>query len=182
MKKGKMSGRAGLRNTFAFTLVELLITLGLVGFLATAMVTTLNPLGILFKGSDAQRKKDLNRIKTAFEDFYNDQGSYVNNSGIYKNGNKPNYTIAKLNLASNCKTSIFSPYLKSWPCSPGNIPYSVEIDPLGLGKFNNYMVCTKLENVADKNIPTIIRKRKDVLKNYCVSSGNVDWAKIITSD
>jgi len=59
-----------------FTLVELLIVMAILLMMATMMVGTLNSVGIFNKARDARRKKDIGRIKIAFEDYYNDKGCY----------------------------------------------------------------------------------------------------------
>ena len=179
MKKIEIFDQAGLRITLAFTLVEVLIVMGMVAFLAMMVIANLNPIALFDKARDAERKKDLSRVKTAFEEFYNDHGSYVNASGIYKNGKVTNYKVENLNSGINCNKSIFGPYLNSWPCDPKGVPYSITRDPLNNGKENNYMVCTMLENIVDKDIPPSKRNIKNVI-NYCVSSENVDWKKIIS--
>ena len=58
-----------IRDNKAFTLVELLVVMTILVILTTMMIGIFNAIGITNKGRDAQRKKDLNRIKVAFEEY-----------------------------------------------------------------------------------------------------------------
>lgn len=150
-----------------FTLVELLIVMAIVAVLAIIVAGVLNPATLINKGKDAQRKKDLNRIKIAFEEYFNDKGCYPNNVDIW-------------NISTNCNSSsIFSPYLSPWPCDPNGQPYII--------KFINcttFKVITNLQNKKDNDIPTNWYTREDVTMvdiytkdqvNYGVSSSNILW-------
>lgn len=59
-----------------FTLVEMLVVMGVLGVLATALLVTLNPIDQLRKSNDAQRKSDLAQIKRALDLYYDDNGKY----------------------------------------------------------------------------------------------------------
>lgn len=57
-----------------FTLIEILVTLSIIGFLATIVI--FSSASTLRRGRDAQRKSDLKNIADALELFYNDHGVY----------------------------------------------------------------------------------------------------------
>ena len=59
-----------------FTLLELLIVIGLLGVLTTILVAVVNPVSQFAKARDAQRKTDLDNIQKALELYYNDNGEY----------------------------------------------------------------------------------------------------------
>jgi len=61
-------------NKSAFTLIELLITIMILGVLA-ALITG-NFFTSLKKGRDAKRKADLEQVKQALEMYYEDKRSY----------------------------------------------------------------------------------------------------------
>lgn len=60
----------------AFTLMELLIVIALLGLISIAAVYFFNPIAQIKKTRDTTRKNDLAMIKRAVEDFYNDTGRY----------------------------------------------------------------------------------------------------------
>lgn len=58
----------------AFTLVELLVVVSLIGILATLVLANLN--SARERARDAERKSDLRNIQTALRLYYNDNNSY----------------------------------------------------------------------------------------------------------
>lgn len=155
-----------------FTLVELIVSLTIVVLLATAMIGAFNAIGITNKGRDAQRKKDLGRIKIAMEEYFNDKGSYPADVDTW-------------NIKSNChSTTVFAPYLVPWPCDPNEEPYKIIVDK------NQFRVFANLENKTDKDIPPYWYEdskfmveglgKNDV--NYGVSSSNILWYDLIPPD
>ncbi|MDD2225100.1 MAG: type II secretion system protein [Candidatus Shapirobacteria bacterium] len=148
-----------------FTLVEILIAMTIVIFLVMAMVGIFNATGTVDKGRDTQRKKDLKRIKVAFEEYLNDKGSYPMDVGTW-------------NKMSNCGSAVFSPYLSPWPCDPDGKPYMIIVE-----KKDRFRVLTNLKNKKDKDIPTNWYTRTDILLtgftansvNFGVSSSDIVW-------
>jgi len=55
------------RNQKGFTLLELLIVIGIIAILSVALVFVLNPSEALKKGRDSQRISDLTTLKKAIE-------------------------------------------------------------------------------------------------------------------
>lgn len=66
------------KNTAGFTLVELLITIVIIGILVSGLILIIDPATQLQKNRDAQRKSDLAQIQKAFETFHQDNGKYPN--------------------------------------------------------------------------------------------------------
>ncbi len=62
------------RNNFGFTLVELLVTISILGVLATIGLTAFTSSQA--RGRDAQRKSDLKQIASSLELYYADYGKY----------------------------------------------------------------------------------------------------------
>jgi prepilin-type N-terminal cleavage/methylation domain-containing protein len=155
-----------------FTLVELMIGITILVILMTIMVMTLNPGGILDKGNDARRKKDLERIKIAFEEYYNDKGCYP-----------PAELIMQLMDSTNCNSqTIFDPWLKPWPCDPEGVPYYLSGDETAsCSKW--FKVLTNLANQQDKDIPNNWYNEGNVgverwsaqQVNFGKSSTNINW-------
>lgn len=97
-----------------FTLVELLVVIGIIGILSVAVLITLNPFAQIQKGNDTKRKEDLSQIQKALETYYHDNGSYPKSSSNYKiiftgnvNGNPADWG-----------TNGFSPYMSQLPLDP----------------------------------------------------------------
>jgi len=61
LKKGRSSG---------FTLIELLIVIAVIGLLAVALLSAINPAEQLKKSRDAARKSDAAELLNAYERFY----------------------------------------------------------------------------------------------------------------
>ena len=87
-----------------FTLIELLIVIALIGILAVALLSAINPLEQLRKGRDSARKADASELLNAIERFnasyqcypwnYDISTSVCADSGSYTNlgeGDKPNF-------------------------------------------------------------------------------------------
>jgi prepilin-type N-terminal cleavage/methylation domain-containing protein len=168
------------------TLVEVLVVMTIIAILSIMMVMVLNPISNVNKARDAQRKKDLSRIRIAFEEYNNDKGCYP---GAAK--------IAELTDSKNCGSkTIFSPWLSPWPCDPNGWSYVIVGQTDSLGHYvdcsKTYRVAANLDNKKDKNIPDnwYIDNRMNITGldnrlgrtyylnsevNYGVSSDNLLW-------
>lgn len=163
------------KRIWGFTLVELLMVMAVLAVVATIAVGTFNSVGIYNRARDARRKKDIGRIKVAFEEYYNDKGCYPS-KGI----------VSTLMSKSNCGSNIFSPWLSSWPCDPNGSPYQIAVESflVGDGCPKWYKVLTELENKSDSGIPDNWNEVFTSLgggygsdtANFGVSSSNVDWS------
>jgi prepilin-type N-terminal cleavage/methylation domain-containing protein len=59
-----------------FTLIELMVVIGLIMILATVSIALINPVAQMQKALDAQRKSDLGQIMHSLELYYHDNGQY----------------------------------------------------------------------------------------------------------
>lgn len=129
----------------AATLVEILLVMAVVLILVAVAIGVLNPTALVRRSHDVQRKKDLDRIKIAFEEFYNDRGCFPSiNEYLYK-----------LNDPKNCETDVFEPWLMEWPCDPETRqPYVIFISTV-MGSHDpsncphSFKILTKLSNPKD---------------------------------
>lgn len=70
-----------MKNNRGFTLMELLVVIGILVILAIMILLILNPMTQIRKTHDGKRKADLAKLKTVFEDYYNDHNCYPNDLG-----------------------------------------------------------------------------------------------------
>lgn len=130
-KPTKVKNTVGPTQT-GFTLIEILIV---VVILLLIIISSLFYFQRhLMRSRDATRKSDLDRIKVAFEEYYNDKRCYP-----------------LPHLLLNCGDSSLSPYLKEVPCDPlTREPYlyqSYEGD-----YCQGYRLLAKLEVETDQDI------------------------------
>lgn len=151
-----------------FSLIELLVVMAILASLMIMAIMALSPQSLIGKANDSKRKDDLNKIRTAFEEYFNDKGSY------------PDYIkIETWNVKSNCGKELeeMAPYLDKWPCDPTGELYTILVDK------NWFKVVTNLENKKDKDIPDGWYSGDGNYKsafdkdevNYGVSSLNILW-------
>ncbi len=70
-----------MKTKKGFTLVELLIVIGIIGVLAGMVIAVLNPRHFQAKSRDAKRKADLEQVRSALEMYRADNGNYPAGSG-----------------------------------------------------------------------------------------------------
>lgn len=116
-----------------FTLIELLVVISIIGILTTLVAANLNAARV--RARDAERKSDLKNISTALRLYFNDNGSFPDNSAI--------------------------PWGQSWTANNGNTVYMnmVPQDPLAPTQIYTYQpgatkdtftLTSCLENSSDK--------------------------------
>jgi len=62
-----------LFNRKGFTLIELLVVIAVLGVLAAAVITAINPLGKINAAKDANVKSDISGIASALQSYYTGQ-------------------------------------------------------------------------------------------------------------
>lgn len=126
--------------------MELLIVVAILGILAI-MFLMVNWKRNVYRAMDARRKTDVANIRTAFEEYYNDNECYP-----------------PLEVLDNCGSSGMptdpvkpglAPYLKRVPCDPTTkTPYLYEPDSASNLCTGN-RVCTQLQDQHDPDIASI---------------------------
>lgn len=145
--------------------------ISIIAVMAVMMVGVLNPAVLSNKANDARRKKDIGRIKVAFEEYFNDKGCFPTRDFVDSH--------------STCNTAGFAPWLSSWPCDPAGGQYRVVVDTATCPLY--FKIYTNLQNKQDGQIPsgwydgssltyhfgdgTLTKEEA----NYGVSSTNVNW-------
>ncbi len=117
-----------MKNSRAFTLVEVLIVVLIISIMVIVSLILLDPLLIVGKGYDAQRKGDLNRFKKQMEQYYSDKGCYPPLAEVCFSGGT-NGVLANKTSCILCGSESGSPtlspyYDKPLPCDPNYPTYS----------------------------------------------------------
>lgn len=115
-------------------MIELLIVIAVVAFLL--LILYLLSQTQLGRSRDAVRKADLERIKIAFEDYYNDNGCYPD-----------------ADVLQDCRGTSFQPYLPLIPCDPLTKQPYIYV-PYEENQCGGYRVYSILE---DQNDPQIVQ-------------------------
>jgi len=114
-----------------FTLTELLIVITIVTFLAT--LATVGYINQLRKARDAKRKSHLQKMRLAFEDYYNDWGCYPD--GV---------------TFETCDSSDFSPWLPRVYCD--DLGENYKVIPQGEDCPSWYAIYTNIEYPKDHQL------------------------------
>lgn len=116
-------------KTNGFTLIEMILVVGIIAIMATMLLTVLNPFNQFAKAADARRKSDLSQIQKALESYYADNGRYPPNAVSCK------YSIQGNNGdANDCIEwgSSWQPYMNIVPEDPTTgHTYIYYVDPNG---------------------------------------------------
>ena len=93
LKKSLPASLRSLRR--GFTLIELLIVISILGILAVAVLSAINPVEQLKKSRDARRKSDVAELLNAHERYFTTFGCYVwdNYTGTCANGTNPSAAV-----------------------------------------------------------------------------------------
>ncbi len=133
-----------INKNSGLSLVEVLIVVAILTILMIMALTMLPKQ--MQKARDATRKSDLQKIKRAFEHYYNDNGCYPASDVLENCGGK-----------SPVKHSL-SPYLQDIPCDPSDGSYYLYAPYDKQGGSNTcdgYRVWTKLEEDDDPEISNL---------------------------
>jgi prepilin-type N-terminal cleavage/methylation domain-containing protein len=138
------------KYSFGFTLVELMIVIAVIAILAALVIAFFTTQ--LFKGTDAKRKADIDRIKIAAEEYEKDHNCY------------PEYITCGIH-----KDQPIYPYLNDVPCDPKtNASYQYEHDGESCPSW--FRVYAVLENTRDLSSTPLIGP--SYAFNYVRSSEN----------
>lgn len=118
------------QKSLAFTTMELLVTIAILLILFIIFLY-FGPFKQINKAHDATRKKDLERLSIAFEDYNNDH-----------------YCYPTQEMINNCGSEDLSPYLDSVPCDPTlGVPYQLIVSPDSCPQ--NFIIFALLQTEGD---------------------------------
>ncbi|MDP2671385.1 MAG: type II secretion system protein [bacterium] len=139
-----------------FTLVELLVVIAVIGILVTLVIVAVDPVQVIRKSQDTRRRSDLQAMRVALQQFYNDYKYYPRNNNEGKlycwslsgsDGTLLSFTGTTAwssNGSSSCTTSDTS-YIKALPKNPtfttGGYYYQVFDGPY---PYQSYRLLTNL--------------------------------------
>jgi len=111
-----------------FTLIELIVVIGILGILASATLLALNPFAQFQKANDAKRKADLSQIQKALESYYQDYQVYPDSL---------NYQLDPVTTPPSTKTKLdwgssWQPYMDVLPKDPTSSRHYVYYSPATL--------------------------------------------------
>lgn len=92
------------KRELGFTLIELLVVIAIIGILAAVVLVSLNSART--KARDSRRLADIRQLMTGMELFYNDNGSY------------PDQSAALANPTTTDGSPAWSTYVNLWPVAP----------------------------------------------------------------
>jgi len=141
----------------AFTLIEMLVVISIIGILATLVAANLN--SARSRARDAQRKSDIKNIQTALRLYYNDFGGYPgstnggNIKGCGLSNPPPPSSLCPWNSAwaingEKCSDAGATCYMQTLPRDPLSPTQSYKYTQFD---SDDYILSACLENASDTN-------------------------------
>ena len=161
LKKSISNSRYAIRNTSkAFTLIEMLIVVAIIGILASAIMVGLGPAQQ--KGRDARRMSDLNGAQNALELYFTQNSQYPLSE------NTP-ITFSSLETSGGSSNIFSSVGVKNFVTSgPSGDDYCYESS----GNGSNYVIGARLEIPPTTDTSHACPSGfscNGVTPNYCIS-------------
>lgn len=154
----------------AFTLVELLVVISIIGILASIGLVSFRTAQA--RSRDAQRKSDLKEIGSALELYYSDYGQYPNGTNGQING-CPSNLQTPCTWGSGEFTDGKTIYFKTLPRDkvPGH-NYFYRPVSVGTAPNSGYQLYAYLENSEDPSIITTTVSCGSINCNFSITSSN----------
>ena len=159
-----------------FSLIELVVVIGMLAILFTVLVGILNPLTQINKARDTQREHDLEQIRTAVDTYYADTGCYPQTIPFNFSFSKGTSVYSqKIPQDTNCSSnSPASCYLyetdTTSSCPQWSVLYAKLTNPI-INTNKVYCPLSQMQNCNATNYTSLGY-------NYCLVSGNIDCSYI----
>jgi len=133
-----------IKRNKGFTLIEILVVIGIIALLATIVVIAINPARQFAQGRNTQRVSHLNTILNAVGQNLADNKGIFNCPGIGTPVGAASTTIGTGGGLSNLQSCLVPTYIpSSIPVDPTNgtsvdTKYEISVD-----SFGRYMLCAK---------------------------------------
>lgn len=118
-----------IQKKAGFTLIEILIVVGIIALLSTVVFVALDPVQRFADARNSRRFSDVNNILTAVHEYI------VDNDGALPSGLSTGMASTVLGTCGTCVdlSTPLAPYLKSMPLDPGtgaaaDTGYSISVD------------------------------------------------------
>ncbi len=146
-------------NNQGFTLNELLVIVGIIAIISMVLLRNINPLQQFFRGYDTVRRNDLQKLKTAFENYFSDNDCYPDPD-----------------VLTQCNSNVLEPYLDKIPCDPSSgEPYEIYSLPVDSSCPQKYSIYGDITSSLDSRGDDITYCPKTI----AVSSVDMNYLDII---
>lgn len=115
-----------LSSPKGFTLIEMIVVIGIIAAIAGVVLAVVDPMTQFQKANDGRRKSDLAQIQKALEQYYQDKGRYPTHST-----SSPLYRIKKFDGVTTDWGQAFTPYINVLPKDPNGSKNYVYYSPTG---------------------------------------------------
>lgn len=142
-----VSKKVRSRPNSGFSMLEILVVVAILALLIISLLLVVQLQ--LMRSRDAIRKGHLEKLKVAFEGYYNDNDCYPPTDVFFNGGSEPDGALCNKPLAA------LEGYLDVVPCDPETEkPYTYY--PLENGEIcSGYRLYAKLEDENDQGIPKV---------------------------
>lgn len=154
-----------------FTLVELLVVIGLLGVIATVSIILINPQAQINKSNDGLRKSDLVKIQSALEIYRADNGDYPGNIGWCSQLSSVSY--------QDIRQALTPQYMSTLPTDPkfGN---TTEDYYYWHNEYGEYRLYAVLEFTGDPKVVANVQG-SDGIVGSCPGASNQYNYKVVSS-
>lgn len=115
--------RPSFIQSLGFTMIELLIVISILGFLAVAVLAAINPIEQINRGKDTGSRSDAEQLLSAMDRFYSSNGYYIWQTGV----NDPNTATGANGVSAAAPgTTTVSFFTTTPPTDAGTTPCTWE--------------------------------------------------------
>lgn len=105
-----------IKMHFGFTLIELVIVIGIISVLSAVIMVVIDPTAQFQKANDTRRKSDLSQLRKVLEQYYQDVGRYPRYD-------LATYQLKRLDGSTAAWGSSWPPYMSILPKDSGGRNY-----------------------------------------------------------